>query len=69
MHYLETEFIKYKNNQLYIDEIKVEDLAKKFGTPLYIYSKNHFNNKYKEFENAFKDINHSMQLKLISILM
>jgi diaminopimelate decarboxylase len=60
MHYLETEFIKYKNNQLYIDEIKVEDLAKKFGTPLYIYSKNHFNNKYKEFENAFKDINHKI---------
>ncbi len=41
MHYLETEFIKYKNNQLYVDDIKVEDLAKEFGTPLYIYSKNH----------------------------
>ncbi len=60
MHYLETEFIKYKNNQLYVEEIKVEDLAKEFETPLYIYSKNHFINQYKEFENAFKNINHKI---------
>ena len=60
MHYLETEFIKYKNDQLYVEEIKVEDLAKEFGTPLYIYSKNHFINQYKEFKNAFKDINHKV---------
>ncbi len=60
MKYFETEFIKYKNNQLYIDEIKVEELAKEFGTPLYIYSKNHFIQQYKEFGNAFKDINHKI---------
>ena len=29
---------KYKNNQLYCEEAKVQDLAEKFGTPLYIYS-------------------------------
>ena len=60
MHYFETEFIKYKNNQLFIEEINVNDLAKEFETPLYIYSKNHFINQYKEFENAFKSINHKI---------
>ena len=54
MHYLETEFIKYKNNQLYVDDINVADIAKEFGTPLYIYSKNHFIKQYKEFENALQ---------------
>ena len=29
-----------KNSSLYIDNVKVEDIAKKFGTPLYIYSYN-----------------------------
>ena len=60
MHYLETEFIKYKNDQLYVDDIKVAQLAKEFGTPLYIYSKNHFIKQYKEFNNAFKNINHKI---------
>ena len=60
MHYLETEFIIYKNDQLYVDDIKVVELAKEFGTPLYIYSKNHFIKQYKKFQNAFKDINHKI---------
>ena len=60
MHYIETEFIKYKSNQLFVDDIKVEELAKEFGTPLYIYSKNHFIKQYKDFENAFRNINHKI---------
>ena len=60
MHYLETEFIKYKHNQLFVDDIKVEELSKEFGTPLYVYSKNHFIKQYKDFENAFKNINHKI---------
>lgn len=60
MHYFETEFIKYKNNQLYIGGISIEDLAREFGTPLYVYSKNHFINQYKKFEQAFNDINHKI---------
>jgi diaminopimelate decarboxylase len=60
MHYFETEHIKYKNYQLFIEEINVNDLAKEFETPLYIYSKNHFIKQYQDFENAFKDINHKI---------
>lgn len=60
MHYFENEQIKYKNNQLYVEDTSVNELAKKFDTPLYIYSKNHFINQYKDFENAFKNINHKI---------
>ena len=60
MNYFENEHIRYKNNQLYVEEINVNELAKEFETPLYIYSKNHFINQYKEFENAFKNINHKI---------
>jgi len=56
MQYFENEHIKYKNNQLYVEDININELAKEFGTPLYIYSKNHFINQYQEFENAFKSI-------------
>jgi diaminopimelate decarboxylase len=60
MHYFENEHIRYKNNQLYVEDINVNKLAKEFETPLYIYSKNHFIKHYNEFENAFKDINHKI---------
>lgn len=57
MQYFENEHIRYKNSQLYVEDINVNDLAKEFETPLYIYSKNHFINQYKEFENVFSGIN------------
>ncbi len=60
MHYIETEFVNYQNNQLFVEDINVNDLAKEFETPLYIYSKNHFIKQFQEFENAFKDINHKI---------
>ena len=60
MHYFETEFIKYKNNQLYIEEVSAEELIKRFGTPLYVYSRNHFITQYKKFNTAFKEIDHQI---------
>ncbi|MBE0539456.1 MAG: diaminopimelate decarboxylase [Ignavibacterium sp.] len=60
MNYIENEQINYKNNQLYIEEISVNELAKEFETPLYIYSKNHFIKQYRDFENAFNDVNHKI---------
>lgn len=60
MKYFETDFIKYINNQLFIEDVEVEKLAKEFGTPLYIYSKNHFIKQYKDFENAFSSIKHKI---------
>jgi len=29
----------YKENSLYCEDVKLEDVARKFGTPIYVYSK------------------------------
>jgi diaminopimelate decarboxylase len=56
MKHFETELIRYKENNLLVENVSIEKLAEEFGTPLYVYSKNHFINQYKRFENAFKEI-------------
>jgi len=60
MHHLETEFIKYKNNKLFIEDVSVDKITGEFGTPLYIYSKNHFIKQYNNFASAFSSLNHKI---------
>lgn len=48
---------KYVNNHLYCEKVKVEDLAKKYGTPLYIYSYHTLIDHFLKLQDAFKDIN------------
>lgn len=47
---------KYKNNNLYCETIKVEDIAKKVGTPFYLYSYKTLLNHYKKLVAAFRSI-------------
>ena len=42
--------MRYRNNSLVIEKLKVQDLAKKFGTPIYCYSYK----QLKENINNFK---------------
>ena len=32
-------YFSYKNNILYCEKVKISDIADKYGTPAYIYSK------------------------------
>ena len=48
---------KYKNNQLYCENVKIEDLAKRFATPLYVYSYKTLTDHYAKLKEAFKEIN------------
>jgi len=48
---------KFKNNKLYCENVKVEDLARRFGTPLYIYSYNTLISHFTKLRDAFKSIN------------
>jgi len=48
---------KFKKNYLYCESIKVLDLAKKFGTPLYVYSYQTLIDHFFKLRDAFKDIN------------
>lgn len=46
--------MKYINKKLSIEKIKVEDIAKKFGTPIYCYSYKRLKDNINNFKNNFK---------------
>ncbi|KPK98621.1 MAG: diaminopimelate decarboxylase [Omnitrophica WOR_2 bacterium SM23_72] len=48
---------KYKNRHLYCEQVKVEDLAKRFGTPLYVYSYHTLIDHFLKLKDAFRSIN------------
>jgi len=48
--------IRYKNDKLYIEDISASDLAEKYDTPLYVYSKNQITEKFGMLEKAFHGI-------------
>ncbi|MGH2576086.1 MAG: diaminopimelate decarboxylase family protein, partial [Ignavibacteria bacterium] len=47
-----------KDNKLYAENFLVEDLAKEFGTPLYIYSKNQILKNYREINQPLVNSKH-----------
>ncbi|MDA7714915.1 diaminopimelate decarboxylase, partial [Candidatus Pelagibacter sp.] len=46
--------MQYINKRLIIEKIKVEDIAKKFGTPTYCYSYKKLKENINNFKNNFK---------------
>ncbi|MCX5707225.1 MAG: diaminopimelate decarboxylase [Candidatus Omnitrophica bacterium] len=48
---------RYRNNSLYCEEVKIKDLVKRFGTPLYVYSYQTLINHFVKLEEAFRPIN------------
>ncbi|GMU87680.1 MAG: diaminopimelate decarboxylase [Ignavibacteriales bacterium] len=48
----------YRDAKLFCGDVCVEDIARQFGTPVYIYSAAHFRDQYHSFANAFKKIKH-----------
>ena len=51
-------YFEYKNDQLYAEDIAVADLAKRFGTPLYVYSSRTLRRHFRVFDEAFAGTNH-----------
>ena len=47
---------KFKNNQLYCESVKVQNLAEKFGTPLYVYSHNTIIDHFQKIREAFAPV-------------
>lgn len=48
----------YKNNELHCEQLSLLTLAKKFGTPLYIYSYTFLHDQFKRFDSAFSEVDH-----------
>lgn len=47
---------KYRRNHLYCEDIKIEDLATRFGTPLYLYSYHTLIDHFTKLKSAFSEI-------------
>jgi diaminopimelate decarboxylase len=52
------EAFRYKNNELYAENVAVSKLARQYGTPLYVYSLNHVLENYRSLDRAFKGLEH-----------
>ena len=52
------DFFQYKNEQLYVEDLPVKQLAEEFGTPLYIYSRATLERHWHAFNSALGDHPH-----------
>jgi len=48
---------KFKNNELYCENVKISTIAKKVGTPCYIYSHHTLVDHFTKIQRAFKKVN------------
>ncbi len=60
-----TNQISYRKNLLHIEDIPASNLAEKYGTPLYVYSKNRITEKFEILKEAFHG---TLNLKILYAL-
>jgi diaminopimelate decarboxylase len=60
MKYFESRYFTYKEKQLYCEDVPVAKIAAEYGTPVYIYSSKYLTDSYKETENAFQNVKHTI---------
>jgi diaminopimelate decarboxylase len=53
MHHFE-----YRDGEMYAEDVPVRELAEKYGTPLYVYSRATFSRHFEAFDSAFEGLNH-----------
>lgn len=59
MDYFNSKYFTYgSNNILRCESVSVDEIINKTGTPVYIYSKKFFEDRYREFTRAFQEIKH-----------
>ncbi|OMH40621.1 diaminopimelate decarboxylase [Desulfurobacterium indicum] len=51
-------FIEYRGRKLFVEDVDVQAIAKRIGTPVYVYSKAAFSYWFNEFDSAFNDVEH-----------
>lgn len=52
------DYFNYKGDTLFAEDVNVSEIAEKFGTPTYVYSKATFERHWHAFNNALVDHNH-----------
>ncbi|MCL4477185.1 MAG: diaminopimelate decarboxylase [Nitrospirae bacterium] len=51
-------FFRYRNGELYAEDVPVRELAEAYGTPLYIYSYSTLLRHFRAYDNAFDGVPH-----------
>lgn len=51
-------YFDYKGSDFFVEDLKVTDLAQKYGTPLYVYSKSSLTEQMNKFEQALSSKKH-----------
>src|SRR5215468_1544818 len=51
-------YFEYKNDQLYAEDIPIAELARRFGTPFYVYSARTLKRHFRVFDEAFAGTDH-----------
>ena len=59
---IQTKYAQIKNNELYIDDVRVSDLVKQYGTPLYVMSEGHLRDKLEELQDFMNQYEKSLPL-------
>jgi diaminopimelate decarboxylase len=55
-----TPFFQYRNSRLHCEGVPLEAIAKKIGTPAYVYSRASIEAAYRRFDRAFRAVPHSI---------
>ncbi|MDO8988485.1 MAG: diaminopimelate decarboxylase [Sideroxyarcus sp.] len=53
-----TEYFHYEQDRLFAENVALDDIAQRFGTPCYVYSRAALSDGYRQFEAAFKEREH-----------
>lgn len=51
-------YFEYRKNELYVEDISLATLARKYKTPLYVYSYNQLHDNFLNFKKAFQKVDH-----------
>lgn len=52
------EYFKYNGSQLVCEGVPLAELARRYGTPLYVYTERGFRTKYREIDGALDGVDH-----------
>lgn len=52
------EYFYYRQDQLFVENVALDDIAQRFGTPCYVYSRAALTDGYRQFADAFKNREH-----------
>lgn len=55
-----TSAFMHRDNQFYCEDVTVDSLADEYGTPLYVYSQNHFQKRIRDFDDALSSVDHEI---------